>query len=94
MIKPTIGRVVLVYGGESSQPEPALVCYVHNNRRINVGGFNKYGQPFSYINMQLLQDDDTPQVASLPYAEWMPYQKEQAAKAQPVGTLSEILETM
>jgi hypothetical protein len=79
MIQPTIGRVVLVYRGESDQAEPGLVSYVYNNKRINVGGFDRYGEPFSAESIQLLQDDDTPE-DPLWYAEWMPYQKAQAKK--------------
>lgn len=85
MIHPTIGRVVLVIRRDvrgkdlSNQPEPALVCYVYDDRMINVGGFNQYGTPFSATSLQLLQDDDLiPETGS--YAEWMPYQKDQAAQ--------------
>ena len=86
MIKPTIGRVVLVRrfldgAPLSPQPEPALVCYVHSDRMVNVGGFDANGKPFAATSVQLLQDDDAaPGLISGAYAEWMPYQKEQAAK--------------
>lgn len=78
MIKPTIGRVVLVTRPDSGsdQPEPALVTYVWNNRLINVGGFDRAGKPFAVASLPLLQDDDVPE--SSHYAEWMPYQKDQA----------------
>ena len=36
MIKPTIGSVVLVNRGNSTQPEPALICYVHSDTMISV----------------------------------------------------------
>jgi len=81
MIKPTIGRVVLVNRGQSNQPEPAVICYVWNDRMINVGGFDRNGDPFSATSMQLLQDDDEPNNSTY-YAEWMPYQKGQAAKTE------------
>jgi len=81
MIKPTIGRVVLVNRGKSDQREPALVSYVHNDRCINVGGFDSNGQPFSLCSLQLLQDDDKPMNPGS-FAEWMPYQKGQAAKTE------------
>ena len=90
MIKPTIGRVVLIHrivGGQpvSPQPEPALVCYVHNDRLINVGGFDANGQPFARTSVQLLQDDDAApaNIVTGAYAEWMPYQKAVAAGEQP-----------
>jgi hypothetical protein len=81
MIKPTIGRVVLVYRGLSDQAEPALVSYVWNDTMINVGGFDRNGIPFSACSLQLLQDDDVPSNHKY-YAEWMPYQKGQAAKTE------------
>lgn len=79
MIKPTIGRVVLVHRGKSFQAEPALISFVHSDHCINVGGFDCDGLPFGACSLQLLQDDDKPLNADY-YAEWMPYQKEQAAK--------------
>ena len=79
MIKPTIGRVVLVYRGKSDQAEPALICYVHSDRCINVAGFDCNGNPFAATSMQLLQDDDVATNSNY-YAEWMPYQVAQAAK--------------
>ncbi len=81
MIKPSIGRVVLVHRGTSNQPEPALVCYVHSDKLINVGGFDCNGMPFSATSLQLLQDDDAP-INDKYYAEWMPYQKAQAEKSE------------
>jgi hypothetical protein len=81
MIKPTIGRVVLVARGESDQKEPAFISYVWGDRMINVGGFDKNGAPFAATSMQLLQDDDVPQNFNY-FAEWMPYQKGQAAKTE------------
>lgn len=80
MIQPTIGRVVLVFGFEhQEQARPALVTHVHDERWINVVGFDHNGTPFGATQVQLLQDDD-PEPESGIWAEWMPYQKEQAAK--------------
>ena len=87
MIKPTIGRVVLVHrikDGKrlSPQPEPALVCYVHTDYMINVGGFDANGEPFSSTSVNLLQDNEQApgNIITGAYAEWMPYQKAQAEK--------------
>lgn len=82
MISPTIGRVVLVYRGKSNQAEPALVSYVWSDRMINVGGFDSTGVPFACTSMKLLQDDEKPDFEGQSYAEWMPYQKGQAAKTE------------
>lgn len=81
MIVPTIGRVILVHrrhaNPASSQAEPALVCYVHNDRNINVGGFNAHGQLFSMTSLPLVQpEDDIPEHGV--YAAWMPFQVESA----------------
>lgn len=82
VIKPSIGRVVLVHMGASAQPEPGLICYVWNDRMINIGGFDSNGKPFALTSVQLLQGDDV--ATGLIYAEWMPYQKGQAAKTEAV----------
>jgi len=86
MIHPTIGRVVLFWpaadeaGKRPDQPFPALIAYVHSEHLINVGGFAHNGQPFAATSVPLLQDDDELAPSSA-YAEWMPYQLEQARKA-------------
>lgn len=80
MIKPTIGRVVLVFRGQSDQAEPALISYVWNDELINVGGFTKNGTPFNETSLPLVQDDSN--TLNTRYATWMPYQKGQAVKAE------------
>lgn len=82
MIKPTIGRVVLIKcrAGrfEDAQAEPALVTHVWNDEMINVGGFDWNGNPFAITSLTLIQDG-VAQIGSL-RAEWMPYQKKVAAE--------------
>lgn len=90
MIKPTIGRVVLVYrkDGTSEQFEPALITFVHSDEIINVAGFTKEGFPFRYNMIKLEQapiadDPDATKVGDGPYGHqtfacWMPYQRRQA----------------
>jgi hypothetical protein len=90
MIKPTIGRVVLVYRpGKSDQWEPAQISYVWSDTCINVGGFDKNGIPFRETSLHLDQEIEVDPVnlpkfeaeeALEPFACWMPYQKAQAAK--------------
>jgi hypothetical protein len=81
MIKPTIGRVVWVFRplhtNDINQAEPAFVCYVWNDRMINVAGFDHNGQPFALTSLQLVQDDEPKPEGN--FAAWMPYQKAQAA---------------
>jgi hypothetical protein len=85
MIKPTVGRVVLFYPAMSDAskgrgPLPALIAYVHGDRCINVGAFDQNGNPFGACSVALLQDNDPKPTGY--YAEWMEYQKGQAAKTQ------------
>lgn len=97
MIKPTVGRIVLYWealpGGfnrpeliekhmASVQPQAAIVTFVHpDSDRINVTRFSSEGIAIPQTDVPLVQDD-----AARPshggWAEWMPYQKGQAAKTQ------------
>lgn len=79
MIKPTIGRVVLVT--RDGVQSPALIAFVHGDTLINVGGFDAGGAPFSAQYVDLVQDAYTPYKPNL-FAEWMPYQVGQAAKTE------------
>lgn len=84
MIVPTIGRVVLVYRpGLSDQLEPALVSYVWSATLINVGGFDRNGNPFQMTSLQLDQSNVAEEFfpasgGSRPFACWMPFQLKQA----------------
>jgi hypothetical protein len=84
MITPTVGRVVWIRQREGAwstdQPEVALITYVVSDTRINVAGFDAVGRFFALENLELAQADDIP--VDQPYAEWMPYQKGQAAKTE------------
>jgi hypothetical protein len=89
MIKPTIGRVVWVHRAEflhresvSDQPEPALVSYVWSDEIINVGGVDRNGQPFSATSVFLWNGEGAEPTGHSVWAEWMPYQKGQAAKTE------------
>lgn len=80
MIVPTIGRVVWYYSSEhrsGEQPWPALICYVHDNRLINLGGFRADGTPFDARDVYLVQEEDevTPPASYARRRRWMPYQQ-------------------
>lgn len=80
MIKPTIGRIVLVRnrtGAVQNQDEPAIVCFVSSDTQINVCGFDAEGWPFALTGLYLYQGDDDTAPKDL-HAAWMPYQKAQA----------------
>lgn len=81
MITPTIGRVVWYTPRfpETTQPWPALICFVHDDKTINVGGFTNDGVPFNAHNVPLMQTDTEARPDS-GYCEWMPYQQAKAAE--------------
>lgn len=85
MISPTVARMVWFYHSAADktagvQPHPAVVTYVHSDTVINVAGWHPNGTPFSATNLALVQDGPPPD--HIPFAEWMPYQKGQAAKTE------------
>lgn len=81
MIKPTVGRVVLIrnrWGAAGNdQPECGLVTYVFSDRMINVAGFDRNGLPFAQTSLTLRQPEDADNGGV--HAEWMPFQVGQAA---------------
>ena len=83
MIKPTIGRVVWFWENASqTQPMTGLICYVHSDTMVNLAVFDINGVPMSKTSVYLYQgfaDSERPQGH---FAEWMPYQKGQAAKTE------------
>jgi hypothetical protein len=81
MIKPTIGRVVWYWeDGRQKQPLPGLVCYVHSDTMVNLAIFDVNGVPKPCTSVFLYQGDS--ERPSVHFAEWMPYQKGQAAKTE------------
>ena len=94
MIKPTVGRVVLLtissgYAmqnvlacSDPSQPLAAQIAYVHNDCMVNLTAWDQNGKQFGITSVQLLQDDDPVPDGAAFYCEWMPYQKGQAAKTE------------
>lgn len=89
MIEPTVGRIVHFTPATSlsvakyDQPLAAIITYVWNPRMVNLTAFDAAGVPFSATSVTLLQDGDEPHLYGH-YAQWMPYQKGQAAKTESV----------
>jgi hypothetical protein len=90
MIMPSNGRIVLFTPARSedrpvaqhdpAQPLAAIVTHVWGERMINLCAFDSNGQPLAFTSVPLVQDGD-PKPEGF-FAEWMPYQKGQAAKAE------------
>lgn len=83
MISPTVGRIVLFRPAGSvptDQPHASIVAFVHDDRLINISAFNENGSPYARQSVVLVQDGDA--IPTGAYAEWMPYQKGQAAKTE------------
>jgi hypothetical protein len=80
VIEPTVGRIVWAYPYDGDyEPLAAIITAVKNSRLITAHVFHPNGVPFP-LTLRLRQDDDPSLVR--PYAEWMPYQKGQAAKTE------------
>lgn len=79
---------VFAYDG-SDQPFAATVAFVHSDRMVNLAIVDHNGMPFAKRSVTLLQEGDQ-QLERIRdrvsdhagYAEWMPYQKGQAAKTE------------
>lgn len=84
VITPTQGRVVWFWreGIDRStvQPEAAEVCYVHNDRLVNLSVTEHNGSHRSETEVVLRQPGDEGDFGR--HCEWMPYQKGQAAKTE------------
>lgn len=79
MIEPTVGRIVWYRDRRGDvQPCAAIVTWVHSVRRINLAVFEADGLARGEEDVWLAQEGE--EIPQGPYAEWMPYQKGQAAK--------------
>lgn len=87
MIKPTIGRVVWAFRpyhtSDPAQPETAQIVYVHNDRLVNIAGFDHQGHPFKHTSVPLVQENE-PKPEGI-FVTWMPFQIGQA-RAQAAET--------
>lgn len=88
MIAPTVGRIVWyrpvageVLPGPGEQPLAAIVTHVLGPERINLTVFDVNGFAHGRKAVLLIQGD-TVAPPGAGYAEWMPYQKGQAAKTE------------
>jgi hypothetical protein len=88
MIKPTVGRVVHFHENlnqvlsDHYQPMAALVCYVHDDRLINIAAFSHTGQHWPLAKVPLIQEGDPTPPLGTEYCSWMPFQIGQAQKTE------------
>jgi len=91
MITPTVGRVVWYHPASNDftpgfihpvdgQPLAAIVARVVDDGCVNLTVFDAAGVPWSRQYVPLIQEGED--VPADGYAEWMPYQKGQAKKAE------------
>lgn len=85
MIFPTIGRKLWYHPSFldrklGDQPFDATVVYVHSPRSVNLVVFGHRGESMVKEHVKLLQEGEAKPFGGESYAEWMPYQKGQAAK--------------
>lgn len=84
MIKPTIGRQVWFWGvkpTDAEQPQAATVCYVWNDRMVNLSVIDHNGGITPHHSVTLRQPED-PAPNSI-HCEWMPFQIGQAKAQEP-----------
>lgn len=90
-ITPTVGRVVWFYPATNQatsgftppsegQPLAAIIAAVKSPEVVNLTVFDAMGFAHARINVPLLQEDQDAREGGF-YATWMPYQVEQAKKA-------------
>lgn len=91
MINPTNGRQVWFRPNgcflhnfvHYDQPLAATVVHVWGDRLVNLQVLDSNGVAHAITSVTLLQDDDAAPLHGQVYAEWMPYQKTQAAAQAP-----------
>jgi hypothetical protein len=85
IIKPTIGRQVWFWRKGSDpkvhQAEAATVVFVHGDSMVTLQVLDHMGVARSEFEVSLRQPPD-PVWETTPFAEWMPFQKGQAAKTE------------
>lgn len=92
-MKPSIGRVVWFFPAghhKGDQPNSAQIAFVHSDTCINVGALNANGESYAKTSVRLLAPDEPAPFnehgqATENFAQWMPYQVQQAEKDKPSG---------
>ena len=89
MIEPTVGRIVNYRPGRNDPGEcgeaevhAAIICDVHASDCVSLCVFDSIGIPYPVQHARLQQDKPIALKDGEGCAEWMAYQKGQAAKAE------------
>jgi hypothetical protein len=96
VIKPTRGRVVLFTPAKTDTvandgtPLAAIIAHVHSDGIVNLTVFDAFGRVHARPSVELLQEGDQAPAGGA-YAEWMPYQKGQAAKTEALEKTLELV---
>jgi len=69
-----------VVHNDITKPLMAHVVHVHNDDLVNLVVFDSVGHMHRRHHVPIVQEGGQYTAGDLPYAEWMPYQKGQAAK--------------
>lgn len=97
VITPTPGRIVWYWPSTNDglsalagQPLAAIVAAVHDDRHVNLSVIDAHGNHHGRTNVFLSQpDQERPTSRDYGFAEWMPYQKGQAAKTEQAVAVAE-----
>lgn len=82
-ITPVVGRIVHFWKSikNPGQPEAAMVAFVFTDTMVNLTVFDHQGFSRTETSVRLVQPSEDP-TGVYRFAEWMPYQKGQAAKTE------------
>lgn len=81
IIHPAIGRKIWYYPvAGMEQAFDATICYVWNDRCINIAYHDVNGNQAAVLSVLLVQPGDEVPGLDVPYACWMPFQVEQASE--------------
>lgn len=93
IIKPTVGRVVWYkpYPQEGIMASKsgncaAIIAEVHSDHCVNLTIFDANGQSHGRTSVPLMQEGSVWPAPAVGIAQWMPYQKGQAAKTEAAQT--------
>ena len=99
VIAPTPGRIVWYWPSTNDglsalagQPLAAIVAAAHDDRHVNLSVIDAHGNHHGRTNVFLSQpDQERPTSRDYGFAEWMPYQKGQAAKTEQAVAVAEVM---